>query len=76
MNAARKSGPQGTRDILLQVKVNETERQEIEYFQRLFGCGTISEYLRQVALGYRQAYRKDLESGDATDEERKEGQQD
>ena len=61
MNAARKAGEDGHRNIVLRFVVNPKEHKEIEKFVEIYGCTTISEYLRQVALCYRKAERKQLE---------------
>ena len=37
------------------------EKQEIERLAKLHGCSKRSDYMRQVCLGYKQAYRAELE---------------
>ena len=69
---ARKASAGGRRDYVIQIRVNAEEMAEVQKLSEALGYSTLSEYLRQVALGYRQAYRKDLKS----DEERKEEEQD
>lgn len=61
MNAARKASPEGKREICLRFMVNATEQREIDKLAKFYGYTNVSEYLRQVALGFRQSDRKELE---------------
>ncbi len=38
--------------------VSPKEHEEIQQLQSTSGCSNLSEYLRQVALGYKQADRE------------------
>ena len=66
---ARKAAEGGRRDYVLQVLVNNKELEELKQLAEAAGCSSLSEYVRQAALGYRHADRRQLESNRKETEE-------
>ena len=61
MTAARHAGEGGRRNVNIQVRVNPTEKREIEEFMIKYSYSSMSDFFRRTALGYQHVDRSILE---------------